>query len=220
MERHPERAGLSVFHMAEFEHSRNWPQHKKDTILRKLAQAIHANTERPILHIVIMKDYKEINEKYAFEECIGTPYALAGRTVAKSLNDWKGRHKQERISVFFEDGTKHKGDFMAAMERGQLPCPAFIKKSDAIALQAADFLAWETLKALRTSAIVRPSLRKVLSGLSYDDPDIGVYAKKDLEDLCMRVGPDRVPLRSALTPNAHIAHHSSPKRKRKRSIGH
>src|SRR6266576_2379985 len=50
----------------------------------------------------------EINEKYAFEEAFGAPYALAGRTIAKFINEWKSTHMKsdDKLLVFFEDGTK------------------------------------------------------------------------------------------------------------------
>jgi hypothetical protein len=215
-----DREGMELFHMADFEHSKAWPRHKKDAILRRLVNTIQIRTKRPISHIVIMKDYREVNDEYALQECIGTPYALAGRTTARSLNSWKRghMHPEDRLLVLFEDGTKHKGDFIDAMKRDELPCPAFIKKADAVPLQAADWLAWEMLNAFKIKTI-RPSLRKIVKSLADDDPDIGIYEKKNLEEMCRTAFPGGVPLRSHLPENAHIAHHSSPKKRRKRTIG-
>jgi Protein of unknown function (DUF3800) len=213
-----DREGIEIFHMTDFEKNKVWPQHKKDAILRRLVSTVMIRTVKSISHGVLMKDYRETNDKYPFEETIGTPYALSGRTVAKSLNTWKRDHMQvgDKLLVFFEDGTKHKGDFMDAMERDQLPCPAFIKKSEATPLQAADWLAWEVFHAFKTLT-VRPSLAKLK--IPINDLDHGIYEKSNLEKICQgKTGGKPLPLRSQLTSDAHIAHHSSTKKPRKRTI--
>jgi len=215
-----DREGIEIFHMTDFEKNKVWPQHKKDAILRRLVSTIKIRTLKSISDGVLMKDYKEINDKYPFEEMIGTPYALSGRSVAKTLNTWKQKNMgtDDKLLVFFEDGTKHKGDFIDAMERDKLPCPAFIKKAEATPLQAADWLAWEIFNAFKT-ATVRPSLAKLMKSLPLDDPDHGIYEKPDLEKMCQgQTGGKPLPLRSQLAPNAYIAHHSSPKKPRKRTI--
>jgi len=214
-----EREGMEIFHMTDFEHSKVWPQHKKEAILRRLVNTIQIRTKKSISHIVMMKDYKIVNDEYAFEECIGTPYALAGRTTAKSLNNWKRDHMQpeDNLLVFFEDGTKHRGNFMDALKRDGLSCPDFIKKAEATPLQASDWLAWEMFNAIKTGGI-RASLRKLVKSLPLDDPDMGTYTKQDLERMCKATDP-QVPSRSNLAPDAHIAHHSSPNERRKRTIG-
>ena len=212
-----DREGMEIFHMTDFEKSKIWPQHKKDALLSKLINTIKIRTVKSISQGVFMKDYKQINEQRAFEETIGTPYALAGRTVTKSLADWKRSFAPEdKLLVFFEDGTKHKGDFIDAMERDQLPCPAFIKKCEATPLQAADLLAWETFNAFKTKQ-VRPSWHKLVGDLPPESPDHGFFGIRALERICNHKDA-RVPLRSALPPGTVIVHHSSPKKPRKRTI--
>jgi hypothetical protein len=205
--------------MTDFESSRVWPSYKKEAVLGRLINTIRLRTIKSISHGVMMKDYKEINEKYAFEETVGAPYALTGRTTAKSINNWKAEHlgPEDKLLVFFEDGTKHKGDFIDAMERDKLPCPAFIKKSDATPLQAADWLAWEIFNAFKKGGI-RPSLAKLVNSLSLDDPDHGIFEKGDLEKMCLGETGAKILLRSELTPDAHVAFNSSPKKKRTRTI--
>jgi hypothetical protein len=219
-----EREGMESFHMTDFEKSKVWPQHKKDDILRKLVITIQLRTRRSFSQTVMINDYREINDAYAFEECVGTPFALAGRTIAKNINSWKRNYMENdsKLVIVFEDGTKHKGDFIDAMERDKLPCPLFAGKGDAVPLQAADWLAWEMLNGVKTGNM-RPSLKRVVGGLPKDDPNHGIYEKKDLEEVCRTYpggdNPSGVPLRSKLSKGVKIAYHSSPKKPRKRTIG-
>jgi hypothetical protein len=212
-----DREGMESFHMTDFEKSKVWPPHKKEAVLRRLIDTIRVRTVKSISSGVFMSDYRQINEQRAFEETVGTPYALAGRTVTKALNDWKSSlASDDKLLVFFEDGTKHKGDFIDAMKRDELPCPAFLKKREATPLQAADLLAWEVFHAFKTKQ-PRPSLRRLVRDVSAENLDHGFFGIEALERLC--VHPDaKVPLRSELAPGTVIVHHSSPKKHRKRTI--
>jgi hypothetical protein len=98
-----------------------------------------------------METYRQVNEKYALEEALGAPHALVGNNLCKKLRNWKRQYGGDgsTLSVVFEDGTKHKGDFIDAMTRDALPCPIFAKKSDFTALQGADLLAWEVFTHLK-----------------------------------------------------------------------
>jgi hypothetical protein len=213
-----DKDGIELFHMADFEKNKVWPQYKKDAILRRLVNAIKIRTVKSISQCVLMDAYRKINERYAFEESVGAPYALAGRTVAKSLNDWKKDFAEpgDKLLVFFEDGTKHKGEFMDAMQRDGLPCPVFLKKPEATPLQAADLLAWEMFNAFKTRDI-RPSLKKMLGSLPLESPDHGYFDVSTLERICKHKDA-KVPLRSSLAPGTVIVHHNSPKRHRRRTI--
>src|SRR5205807_782414 len=75
-----DHAGIDIFHMCDFEHSRGRPLHQKATIVRRLVKIIECNTIRPVAHVVLMKEYAEVNEKYALQEVLGAPYAMAGRS--------------------------------------------------------------------------------------------------------------------------------------------
>lgn len=216
-----DREGMELFHMADFVNSRIWPQHKKDSILRRLVNTIQIRTIRPICHIVMMKAYKDVNDKYTLEECVGTPYALAGRTVAASINRWKNSNMEEgdRILAFFEDGTKHKGDFIDTMQRDKLPCPAFVGKKEAVPCQAADWLAWEMFQSVKTSIPkVSENLARMVKSLPDDDPDMAFYSEDDLLAMCQRFPGPVIKLRSELPKDAKFSFHSSPKKPRKRTI--
>lgn len=126
----------------------------------------------------------------------------------------------DTISVFFEDGSKHKGDFIDAMHRDQLQPPIFVKNKDVVAFQAADLFAWEMMYATRHNLLnsrfaLRPGFKRLVRGLEPDDPHVGVYHEKDLINACEKAP---APLRESLKPNTVFAHHSSPKKLRKRTI--
>jgi uncharacterized protein DUF3800 len=213
--------GIDVFHMADFESSRLWTREKKNELLRKLIATIRVRTRFHIDHIVPMDMYRQINEKYAFEEVIGTPYALAGRTVAKSINEWKQKYMKsgDKLLVFFEDGTKHKGDFMDAMARDKLPCPVFIKKSDAVSLQAADLAAWECFEAIQTSTTKIPIFRPEFKFMMREPYpfDSGCYTLENMEEMCRAI-PEPIPLRANMAPGTQIAQWNNPKKLRRRTI--
>jgi hypothetical protein len=80
---------MDHFHMKDFQYDKNRPFHQKEAIIRRLVKIIERNTIRPIAHVVLMKEYAAINEKYALQEVLGAPYALAGKSVARSLNIWR-----------------------------------------------------------------------------------------------------------------------------------
>ncbi|MGH9688912.1 MAG: hypothetical protein ACRD5K_17670 [Candidatus Acidiferrales bacterium] len=203
---------IDLFHMADFENCKVWPKEFKMRVVEQLVSTIVGRCRYHISEVVLMDDYRRINDLYAFQEVIGTPYALAGRTVAKCINQWKKNYTKpsDKLLVFFEDGTKHKGDFMDAMERDGVPCPQFLGKG-ASPLQAADLLAWEILNTIRTDDTKR------LKRFKHHPGDDGVYHYDDLQAICR---DPRVPMprRDTLNPSAYLAHHSSPKKPRRRTI--
>ena len=215
-------AGLDRFHMKDFQYDKDRPFHQKEAIYRRLVKIIERNTIRPIAHVVLMKEYKAVNEKYAMEEVLGAPYAMAGRSVARSLNIWRAdkMSSSDTFSVYFEDGSKHKGDFIDAMNRDHLEPPTFVKNKDVIAFQAADLFAWEMLRATRHNLLsdrhpLRPEFKKLVRGVQPNDPHVGVYYEKDLINACEKAP---APLRDAIPPNTVFAHNSSPKKLRTRTI--
>jgi hypothetical protein len=103
-------AGLAHLHMTDFENSKKWTSLKKQSLRRRFRNAITRWTLFHISHTVPMPEYRKINDQYAFEEYQGGPYALAARTVAKSINDWKRKNmkSQDRLEVLFEAERKFK----------------------------------------------------------------------------------------------------------------
>jgi hypothetical protein len=198
----------------------NGKKAKQKEIIKTLVGAVRIRVRRTVTHMVRLEDYRQINEKYAFQECIGFPYSLCARTCVKTLNEWKERYAPEdNFRIVFEDGAKHKGDLVEVMSRDKLPIPSFEEKCALGSLQAADLFAWH----------VHHIVNKVESGLRMDyseyyqsflgfleipgQKDHGIYNYERLEELCLRPEPD-VPLRSSLSPSTFFVFPSAPNRPR------
>jgi hypothetical protein len=198
--------------MSEQGDFKGWTQTEKESLLQKLILIIRTHVVTQFSSTVLMDAYRRVNAEYALEECHGSPYALAGRTIVKQINGWKQETHQEnyRVLMIFEDGTKGKGDFISVMKRdGYLP-PSFRNNKNTPALQAADMLAWNVLDAIKSK---RTSW--VMSQLLQSPDNFGVYTYRDLIGLC-KTG--QVSLRSKLLPNTKIVFLSERKRPRKRTI--
>lgn len=204
--------GINQFHMTDFEQSHRWNRKEKDEILSQLVSVIRERIRRPISATVLMQDYKEVNDSYTLEQSIGTPFAIAGRTVAASINRWKRRYAKpdDPLLVFYERGAKHYGDFEEAMRRDLLPLPIPVGK-EVVPLQAADLLAWELLYSVKRR-VIRESLRKLL----WSDEGMGIILKSHLEEMCKHPTVRRY---DELTSDFDFSYWTSPKRKRRRTIG-
>lgn len=205
---------LTVFHMTDFESDPNIARADKDRLLWKLVAIIRTRVRFHFSQSVLMADYRETNEHMAFEESIGAPYALAGRTVAKDLREWREKYGGNdcKLLVAFENGTKHKGDFIARMEADGLPCPMFVTKNEAVPLQAADLAGWEVSWALKHLRL-RSHYEWLIDRVPFN---AGVYKREDLEKLCYH--QPRAVLPRPEADDAFIAYHSTPRRRRKRTI--
>ena len=80
-----------AFHMTDFEASKRTD---RGAVLEHLTSVIIENTRSSFSCIVDMAAYKKINDIYALEEAIGTPYALVTRGVARNINIWKKAYLQ------------------------------------------------------------------------------------------------------------------------------
>jgi hypothetical protein len=190
------------------------PTQKRAGILKNLVEVITAHTRYCFCGGVDIEAYKRVNETYALEECLGAPYALASRILAVQLNKWRDKNltAEDHLLLFAEGGTKHRGDMNEVFKRDRLPEPVTVNKSLA-AVQPADILAWEMFRFLhggnKKRRLYRLINRRNEFGL--------IFYEKDLIATCIQSDP-KVMLRSDLQPNARILFHSSPKRKRVRTI--
>jgi len=202
------------FHMTDFESAKRTRHQikEKGKILGALIEVINARTEANFSVVVDMNDYRKVNNLYALEESIGTPYSIAARSIAMFLNRWKRKHfkHDDHLQIFVEDGTKHKGDMEEAFRRDALPLPRYVPKAMA-AVQPADLLAWEAFHYVRYDDDRRSLVNLLKNRSSFD----GIFHEKNLIETCKN---GRAPLRSELAANAEIVFHSLPKRKRRRTI--
>src|ERR1017187_1637489 len=78
-----------VLHMADFHGKRTKKQ--EGMVLEDLTKIIVTHLRVGLSTFVDMQAYRKVNDLYALEEGIGTPYAIAARGVAKYINEWKTR---------------------------------------------------------------------------------------------------------------------------------
>jgi hypothetical protein len=201
-----------AFHMTDFEAQK---RNNRGKILDDLTDIINEHTTAHFSCVVEMGPYRKVNEIYALEETIGTPYSIATRGVIRNINLWKRRAFQEsdNFLIFVEEGTKHHGDMEEAFRRDTLPVPERVPKTRP-PVQAADMLVWEVRQFSLRHDNRRSLLRLVNSGRPTPS-DHGTFGEKELTSSC-REFP--VPRRKDLPQNAQIVYHSSPKRPRRRTI--
>lgn len=208
-----------VFHMTDFE-----KQKRKDRgkVLDCLTDIINSHTAGHFSCAVEMAAYRKVNELYPLEEVVGTPYAIAGRGVARNINLWKEKNfKQgDNLLLFVEQGTLHQGDMDEAFIRDTLAVPQKVPK-DHPSVQPADILAWEICRYM-TAHDNRKSLIKLVNNHAVSLPDAhGTFRERELISGLKQietVDGVKVPLRKDCAPNTKFVYHSSPKRLRRRTI--
>lgn len=219
--------GLDYFHMSDFEAGHSDYSHithsDKVAVPRRLANVIRTRVRHSYCYVVPMKDYRGVNSEWAVQECMGTPYALAGGNVLKEISKWHEHHKHQcdNLLVVLDRGSYHKGDLMGCMARDNLPITAesFGNKRKLVPLQAADAFAWEFFHGFKTKALVvadasgsnafRPSL-DILLEIPRED---GIFTCQDLEDECRE---RHVVKRADLEPGQRILFTSAPRSPRLR----
>ena len=202
-----------VFHMADFEQKFAGKPEKWD-ILNELITIIRDHAEATLIAMVDMTDYKSVNREYPLEECIGKPFAIAARCVARNINLWKKNFfhaNRDKLLVFVEDGTLHRGDMEEVFKRDALPIPTPVPKSTP-AVQPADMLSWEVGHFYENNSR-RRTLRRILS----ESKDLieGRYGKKHMLEGLKMMG---IPKRGEIPANVGFVFHSSKKRVRRRTV--
>jgi hypothetical protein len=158
-----------VFHMADFEY-----RHKTDpdkwNILNELIDVIEKHTEVHFFTAVHMADYRKVASVYPLEQCVGTPFSICARSIAKNLNLWKSTFlgTNDRVLTFVEDGMLHRGDMEECFRRDGLPIPQPVPKFLSM-MQPSDMLAWEGIRALRSSHPRKTFRRLLRSGVWLDE---------------------------------------------------
>ena len=209
--------GVSLFHSAEFAHSvgefSKWKGHQhnpalkdeRQWFLRQLLAHIKLRTRFCYSHGVRMNEWRQADEIY-FLSALLQPYALCGRTAVKSVSEWATRSKisATEIQYVFEDGAKHKGLLQKRLIKDKRFAPIFKKKHEAVPLQAADLLAYETLAGFRDifdrSVTDFDDLRypfRIMEEVPHRMEDWGIFSQKNLEDFCVAVN---LPRRDSVNP--------------------
>lgn len=177
------------FHMTDFESPNyrlysTWSRSAKDRFLSRLINLLRTRTRMFFSAIVPMREYRLANNQHAIEECLGRPYAMAGRLIGQQLREWENKYNPSHYPVvsIFEDGSKHKGDLMDIFQRDHFDPPAFRDKTKVVPLQGADLLAWEYFNTFKTNQI-RPSLDYIINNHPGMDH---IYTYEDLLDSAQR----------------------------------
>jgi len=166
-----------------------------------------------------MDSYRGMNNDYTIEESIGMPYALAARVLIAKLHEWQDVKGDERseLHVVFEDGTYGKGDLLEVFAKDRIPTPSFVKKTDCIAVLAADLIAWECFHAILQDKKREPSPRPSMARIMEHDFVEGVMRRPELMNLVNH--PDKpIEVRSMLASNVELVFSTAPKRPRRRRI--
>ncbi len=208
---------LFPFHMTDFMQE---PMSKlrREQILAGLAQVIKKHTICAFVCAVDMDAWKQVNNKYALDECHGAPIALATRQVWGELHRWMKAElsSQDHVLTFIEEGSKHYGQIEQVLKRDKIPIPVKVPKSMP-AVQPSDILAWEAFNNLRSGNLKKPS--KNLNQLTKRDRlkhSLGsIFYEHDLVKLCRDTN---VNVRADLRPGDTIRFHSERKRVRRRLI--
>ena len=152
--------GLTLFHMKEFAHStgefKSW--RGDEPRRRRLIKMLHkmiilARTSRRFSASVIRADYRAVNKAFKMSEMVGQPFTVAAQFAMTTVNNWMRRnHPNDGMLYIFESGDDDQAELEDLSKHLTFleVQPIFVeKKADVgIPLQAADFFAYESAKAL------------------------------------------------------------------------
>lgn len=200
--------GVPYFHMSEFAHSRGaferWKGNER-TRRNFLADLVSVIKHRALFGVacaVRHSAFVNVNQEFTLSEIFGNEYALCGRDcVAQAgvIGTRKGLEGQP-VEYVFEDGDEGKQYLIRSLKRDKSAVPIFkparLRNGEPglTPLQAADFAAYELLKAMRmedatTSPLVK--YRQSLRALASIDGWWGQYTEADLRGMCEKGGISR-----------------------------
>jgi len=188
---------------------------KRDQILSELAEITKRHTVWPFVSAVDMEAWKRVNAEFTLDECIGAPYAIAARNIAKQLHEWKLEcfSLGDRMLLFVEEGTEHYGDLEQVFKRDSLPIPNRVPKTMP-QVQPSDILAWEAFAFLKYGRMSK-NLNRLTRKYRKQKELGGIFFERDLRELCAKT--DVIP-RNQLNPGDTIRFHSERKRIRRRLV--
>jgi hypothetical protein len=202
---------VSSLHMKTFCHSigefSGWrndePRRRK--FLSALIAVIKTRVRHSFASSIYLPAYRELDRKYMLSERI-VPLAYCGASAVGNVRLWARRWgiPQSDISYFFEDGDKDRHKLEDELRRTYGISPVFLKKSQSVAFQAADLLAYEQFRA-NQNVVPQPGtfsleeMRHPLQDLvtipnGDDSSDWGITERPELEEFCRE---QKIPLRGA-----------------------
>jgi len=168
---------------------------KRDKWFQKLVAIGLRRTVSSFACMVPMNDYVSANRAYQLDEWFGGPYALAGFGCAVKLQRWANRTEVDHLEVFFEDGDDGKGELDKLLRERLNIKPVFKGKRELRPFQAADLIAWECAKFIKTAQLPIEEyvvgLRQSLLALDSGAHDWGVFPRDAIVQNCKKFGVPR-----------------------------
>jgi hypothetical protein len=194
--------GVSRLHMRDFAHSlREFKAWKDDNerrkeFIKRLLSIIRRNTRHSFSTAVILKDYRNINEKYRLSE-YASPYVISALQCAVDVAKWCNAHEYvDPVTLVFEDGPRYKGEFMKFYAPSNFHSISYAKPRESVGFQAADFIAWEHRKLYAQLLSGNTKRRRQSFKALHSMPSTwGVYDGSSLSRWCRTFN---VPLREEL----------------------
>jgi hypothetical protein len=201
---------IEFFHAADLDNFwgpfRNWqdrPDRKtlRENLCSDLMKILKSHVYQKFGSTVINSAFQEMRAKLR-EEFSLCAYSLAGRTCEKQVREYVATHftRDTPFAVIFEAGDKGKGKLQKRIAEDSGLQATFMPKKDAIALQAADWLAYELNKmarrfadgGLESESQLRWPMREFLR---YPPGPLGVYTPEDIKEMekkveLVKVGPE------------------------------
>jgi uncharacterized protein DUF3800 len=151
-----EEYGLRYFHMREFAHSVDqfdgWKgqEDRRQGLLNRLVNLIVNRAKFWVGACILAETYKKVDADWQLHEWL-YPYPLCAFLCINVAGDWQDAHNllDSPIEYVFEAGDDHQGQLLEVVTKEMKTAPLFRTKLQANPLQAADFAAWEILKAHR-----------------------------------------------------------------------
>jgi Protein of unknown function (DUF3800) len=195
-----EAFGVSSLHMKHYTSSQGeyagWKgnEKKRAAFLARLIRVIKRRTISSIGSAMLLNDYREVDKTYELSEFI-SPYPLCAANCQHKTKVWSQEHGYpiDRIRFIYEDGAKHKGQFVELCEKLGFSSPIFEPKGNIVALEAADLIAYELRKIILDVEGNIFRLRASMAEVRKDMPRMwGIYTKDDILTFCKN---QKLPLR-------------------------
>ena len=197
-------------HMRTFAHSvdefAGWKgnEDRRMAFLKSLIGVIRFRTRTSFAAAVLVDDFNNVALRYPEIRENHTPFAIAGNSCILKVAKWAQRYKipGEDVALLFEDGAAEKKSFVREANKHLGITPAFAKKGEFAAFQAADLFAFEYLLSNRAilaagdEMLSFNELRKPLRALITSQPrsaeaQWGVHNKDVIERAWLADGLDR-----------------------------
>jgi hypothetical protein len=187
--------GLEYFRMSEFAHSigqfrTGWKnkESKRRALLDQLITVIADNVRFWTGVCVLISDFDKVDADYELHERM-YPYTLCAKgCVHQAITWYNAHHREDGIEFVFEDGDEHFPQMRQEIVKETGIIPIERKKRDATPCQAADFAAYEVLKAYRLLRIDTQKLferyRTSFARLNALASRWGQYGEKEIRVLC------------------------------------